>query len=98
MSDSERDKQDEDAAAEDAKEDLELNEDDADQVRGGAIDKEVSPPSPRTSRSRRTGTLRVLADLRERLERVGYDEERVDRLVRDDGGLGLRRRARGAPA
>ena len=38
MSDIERDKQDEDAAAEDAQEDLELNEDDADQVRGGASD------------------------------------------------------------
>ena len=38
MSDIERDRQDEDTAAEDAKEDLELNEDDADQVRGGASD------------------------------------------------------------
>jgi len=43
VSDVERDKQDKATAAEDATEDLELNEDDADQVRGGAIDKEPSP-------------------------------------------------------
>ena len=43
MSDIERDRQDKATAAEDANEDLELNEDDAGQVRGGAIDKESSP-------------------------------------------------------
>ena len=31
----------------------------------------------------------VLAQLREHLERAGYNEERVDRLVRDDRGLGF---------
>jgi len=31
----------------------------------------------------------VLAKLRERLERAGFDEAGVDRLVRDDGGLGF---------
>jgi methylase of polypeptide subunit release factors len=31
----------------------------------------------------------VLAELREHLERAGYDEGGVDRLVRDDGGLGF---------
>ena len=43
MSDVERDKQDKATAAEDAEEDLELNEDEAGRVRGGAIDKESSP-------------------------------------------------------
>lgn len=45
MSDHERDQQDEGKSAEDAKEDLELKDDDADQVRGGAAFKYDRPGS-----------------------------------------------------
>ena len=87
-------------AEDDAKEDLELKDEDADEVRGGPASKYPRARSARGRRQDRGPPTRARRSrtLRERLERVGYDEAGVDRLVRDDRGLAIRRRARRAPA